>query len=155
MSQYNSLNVQSLSKFKNGHTFTRSNTKVNDIQDSKGPDVTVKWSFQRGLETTICGSTPLYSQLTLSIYAAMNGLGGVPKLTCPRARETLGTPLHRTASSRSFVQGCARFSCIWLSERAWAWTSVPNCVICCWEVSEGCPSFLFHFKTSFNALGEI
>jgi len=28
---------------------------------------------------------------------------------------------HRTFSFQSFVQACGGFSCIWLSERAWAW----------------------------------
>jgi len=38
--------------------------------------------------------TPLYSQLILPIYAAMNGLGGGAKTKfAPRAREILGTPL--------------------------------------------------------------
>ena len=47
-------------------------------------DVTITESFQAGLATTICRrmqgqsqlSTPLYSQLILHIYVAMNGLGG-------------------------------------------------------------------------------
>jgi len=46
-------------------------------------DVTITGSFQTGPETAICRrlqgpsqlSTPLYSQLILRIYAAMNGLG--------------------------------------------------------------------------------
>jgi len=50
-------------------------------------DVTTTGSFQTGLETIICRrlqgpsqlSTPLYSQLILRIYAAMNRLGGGAK----------------------------------------------------------------------------
>jgi len=50
-------------------------------------DVTITGSSQTPLETTICRrlqspsqlSTPLYSQLILRIYAAMNGLGGGAK----------------------------------------------------------------------------
>ena len=45
-------------------------------------DITITGSFQTGLETTICRllqgpsqlSMPLYSQLILRIYAAMNGV---------------------------------------------------------------------------------
>jgi len=50
-------------------------------------DITTIGRFQTGLETTTCRrlpvpnqlSTPLYSQLILRIYTAMNGLGGVAK----------------------------------------------------------------------------
>jgi len=66
---------------------------ISKIQKSRRQfcDVTITGSFQTGLETTICRrlqgpsqfSTPLYSQLTLRIYAAMNRLGGAPKLSLP------------------------------------------------------------------------
>ena len=62
---------------------------ISKIQRSRRQfcDVTITGSFQTGLETNIyrrlqCPSqlsTPLYSQLILRIYAAMNVLGGVAK----------------------------------------------------------------------------
>ena len=69
-------------------------------------------SFQTVLETNICRrlrgpsqlSTPLYSQLILRIYAAMNGLGGGQNWVCPRARETLGTPLWEGVKFFNLVQ---------------------------------------------------
>jgi len=49
--------------------------------------------------------TPLYTQLTLRIYAGTNGLGDGAKLTLSRAQETLGTPL--TASYLNLRDACS------------------------------------------------
>jgi len=82
-------------------------------------DVTIIGRFQTGLKTTLCmrlqGSSqlymPLYSQLILCIYTAINGLGGGAKMELSRARETLGMPLQPSggtgSGSRRFVAcGC-------------------------------------------------
>jgi len=60
---------------------------ISKIQRSRRQfcDVTITGSFQTALESTIRRrlegpsqlSTPLYCQLILRIYAAMNGLGGL------------------------------------------------------------------------------
>jgi len=94
-----------------GNCFTRNLTlrllMISRIQRSwhQFCDVTITGSFQTCLETNIRRrlqgpsqlSTPLYSQLILLIYTAMNGLGGRQNWVCHRARETLRTPLLQTS----------------------------------------------------------
>jgi len=84
---------------------------ISKIQRSRRQlcDVTITESFQTGLETNIyrrlqCPSqlsTPLYSQLILRIYAAMNVLGGVAKTEfAPGA----GNHRYATASKPGVLQ---------------------------------------------------
>ena len=70
-------------------------------------DVTVTGSFQTDLEIIICRwlqspsqlTTPLYSQLILRIYAAMNRLGGGAKMSLPPGA---ANPWYATADWKPF-----------------------------------------------------
>jgi len=75
-------------------------TIAKDFQRFKGLDVTVMKVFRWVEKQLYAGpdqlSLPFYSQFTLRICTATNGLGGTQKLTSPRAQEPLGSPLKIT-----------------------------------------------------------